>query len=281
MKIIYATLLLLIGQYSYAQDLQEANSFTVKNSTETFIGSILKAENMNEKEHRALDVALNPIKISFSNAIKSKEITPSYNNMMQAIEDGLQENNVLKPNYSFSFSISELKSYDDLAILFGQKINPATFFGIATNQKLAKTIAVIDISQSYFSVNMDIPESLSDDPKVSASLDELIYVHSIEFGRRAIVIIESNSSYQEVKDAAQEMLKNASDKSSAILANSTIRCMTLGNDNTEEINPDNPLTSVINYMNKSVTVNDFGKPISFSAAHLKDHSVFVNKFSMK
>ena len=61
-------------------------------------------------------------------------------------------------------------------------------------------MAVLDISQSYFSIAMDMPEEeLSNSPIVQEQLSELIYVGSIEFGRRSILIVESDLNYQDVR----------------------------------------------------------------------------------
>lgn len=281
-KIKYIILLLLVIQTGYAQ---EASKFTVKIPNKTFIGAILEPGSINSDTHQFLDVPLNPITISYSLPMKSQEITPGYDNMMKAIREGLQQNNILKPNYQFSSSIDEIKSYEELAIYFGQKINPSLFFG-TSRQKQKKTIVVLSISQSFFSVDMDLPESLSDDPTVLEQKDKLIYVSSIQFGRKAVAIIESDFDSQTVKTAIKDIISKTEnneasilDESMAVIANATVRCMTIGNDNMEETDPDNPLKNLINYLNKKATPEDFGMPITFSAAYLKDNSVFVNKFT--
>ena len=201
-KIKYIILLLLVIQTGYAQ---EASKFTVKAPDKTFIGAILESGSINSDAHQFLDVPLNPITISYSLPMKSQEITPGYDNMMKAFREGLQQNNVLKPNYQFSSSIDEIKSYEELAIYFGQKINPSLFFG-TTHQKQKKTIVVLSISQSFFSVDMDLPESLSDDPTVLEQKDKLIYVSSIQFGRKAVAIIESDFDSQTVKAAIKDII---------------------------------------------------------------------------
>ena len=66
-----------------------------------------------------------------------------------------------------------------------------------------------------------------------------------------------------------------------ILANSNIRLMTIGNKEIKDINPDNPFTSILTYLSSTVTPDDFGGPISFSASNIKDNSVFVNYFNVQ
>ncbi len=49
----------------------------------------------------------------------------------------------------------------------------------------------------------------------------------------------------------------------------------------KDINPDNPFTSILTYLSSTVTPDDFGGPISFSASNIKDNSVFVNYFNVQ
>lgn len=126
-----------------------------------------------------------------------------------------------------------------------------------------------------------MPESLSTDPQVLQQLDKLAFVNSIQFGRKVMLVIESNIDYDQLQETIDNLLKSkkVSQKELVILANSNIRLVTVGNKGIKDINPDNPFTSILNYLSSTVTPDDFGGPISFSASNLKDNSVFVNHFN--
>lgn len=246
----------------------------------------MKANDVNGL-HQLLNVPMNPITISYSLPLKSETIIPSYDNMLRAIQQKLQENNVLKPNYQFSFTLKQIDSYEQLALFFGEEIDLSDLFKITSPNPIHKTVAVLDISQSYFSIAMDMPEEeLSNSPIVQEQLSELIYVGSIEFGRRSILIVESDLNYQDVKVALNEILNKSttkkgdiSEKSKSIMASSIIRGLILDPLANENITPDNPLEYLLDYINSDISPNDFGVPIFFTAAWLKDNSVFVNKFT--
>ena len=104
-----------------------------------------------------------------------------------------------------------------------------------------------------------------------------------QFGRKVILVIESNIDYDKLQEAIDNLLKSkeVSQKELAILANSNIRLMTIGNKEIKDINPDNPFTSILTYLSSTVTPDDFGGPISFSASNIKDNSVFVNYFNVQ
>ena len=91
----------------------------------------------------------------------------------------------MKSNYSFSFVIKKIKSYQELAVNWGQNINLQQLLGITPDYKPQKNIILIDINQSFFSIIMDMPESLSTDPQVLQQLDKLAFINSIQFGRKS------------------------------------------------------------------------------------------------
>lgn len=281
-------LLILLGGVQYAHAQMESSLFMAKNPEQTFVGAIMEASSINKDTHRFVDAPLNPVAVSFSLPIAapSQILTPSYDNMMDAVREKLEANHINKPNLSFSFAVNELQSPAEVASILGQNINTDFYFGIA--QKTKKTLACVHISQSLFSIDMDILDEVCSDEKVLARGDELIIIGSVFFGRQALVMVESDYEYQEVRMAINELLSETKafsteniSKSKAILANSTVRVMLPGNETTEIIHPSNPLWDVMDYMNRGISAEDFGKPIKFSATLLKSRGVFVNEFKIE
>ena len=169
---------------------------------------------------------------------------------------------------------------DSLTLLYDCKTKVLQRFFIAKNNKRKHRFLHVP---RFFSIIMDMPESLSADPQVLQQLDKLAFINSIQFGRKVILVIESNIDYDKLQEAIDNLLKSkeVSQKELAILANSNIRLMTIGNKEIKDINPDNPFTSILTYLSSTVTPDDFGGPISFSASNIKDNSVFVNYFNVQ
>lgn len=285
-RIFFCLLIILGVQYTHAQIT--ATQFMTKNPEQTFIGAIMDPNSINKDTYQFIDAPLNPITVSYSLLLTNRAhiLSPSYDNMINAIRDRLKTNPMTKPNLSFSFAVNELQSPGEIASILGQNIDPVFYFGIA--QKTKKTLACIYISQSLFSINMDIFEEICSDEKVLARGDELIVINSVWFGRQALVMVESDYDYQEIRMAINELLSGTQplstekiSKSKAILANSTIRIMLPGNETMEITNPANPLSDVMAYINRDFSADDFGKPIKFSAMHLKSRSVFVNEYKIE
>lgn len=232
----------------------------------------------------------------------SQKILPSYSNMMTYLREKAIGSGSIKQNQSFSYISKELHSYGELPIFFGQDINMTQLFGIPATQNKKKTLAIIAVSQGYFSVGMDFPipynneTQKTEDPKSFlcsnsqelGDLNDLIYVNTIQFGRKVTILVESPYDYAEVNAAINDMMKytggdesKISDRSRVIIANSTIRTTILNDDAVEEMNPENPFVSLVNYLKKPVVADDFGKPISFTASYLKDNSSFENTYTVK
>lgn len=286
---ILCILIFLIGAYSmYAQNKQYTSTdFITKVPSKVFIGAILEAGSLNNDSYSFVNTGLNPVTISYSIPIKSIEIVPSYNNLINTIRKGLEQNGgAIKPNFSFSFITRELNSYEDLNILYGQQINTKSLLEISNTAKTQRTLTLVNISQSFFSVDIDLPEQLCSDTDFIKQYgeNELVYIASLKFGRQVIVLIESPFDYAIVNSAVKDLLQNEDtskiQKSMAVIANSSIRLLTIGADEVV-IDPANPFQSVVDYMKREVSSNNFGSPISFSASYLSNNGVFVNKFSTR
>lgn len=272
--------------YTYAQQM-ESTEFIAKNPERIFVGAIMEANSINNDDYKFIDAPLNPITISYSLPVYSQKISPSYENMMKEIRETIKANKIMNPNeVSFSVSMNELQSYSDLTPLFGQNINTMDYFG--TTKKTKKTLVALFISRLMFSVDMDLSENSCSEEEVLARGDELIMIGSVSFGRQAFVLVESDYDSQEVIIAMNELKSGTQaqsaeniSKSVAILANSTIRIILLGNETMEMTDPSNPLPDVLAYIKREFSADDFGQPVKFSATPLKNKGVFVNKYTIK
>ena len=113
-----------------------------------------------------------------------------------------------------------------------------------------------------------------------------MYLNSVTFGRKAIVLVESNQSESKIKEAINDVVQNydapakITKSSHSLLANSTIRVMIAGDNSAVDFQADNAFLDALLYFNRDITANDFGSPIIFTATWLKDNSVFVNDVTL-
>lgn len=283
-KLIGIALLILaaISESSYAQE-QEAQLFVNKCPEKLFIGAIMNSASLNEDTYQIEEVALNPITVAYTPALTgSHQLEPSYDNMTKAVRDALQSKQAATDEESFSFTVQDLKSYGQIAINWGQQLDLQKFLYIPNSLKPEKNAILIDISRIFFSITMDLPApgTLSNDPKLKGKENELIFVNNIKFGKKYTVVVESNLAADELKAAAKEAMEGneLSEKSKAILSNSTIRMLATSSHMLVEPNADNPFEAILKDLKKGATPEDFGVPVFFMASSLKDNASFVNKF---
>ena len=281
-KTVFNFLFLLLGASLYAQ--QGFDSFMAKNPDKTFIGAIMQAESINEDTHRFIDVALAPITISFSHSIKSQKITPSYIEMTKVVQNLIENGKIPMQNVGLSHAIREIKSYNELNALFGQKINPTLLFDVPTDKASKQNLLVVSLEQKLLSIYMDLPDTpVLQGKKPEYDTNKLIYLNSVTFGRKAVALIESEQPLSKLKAAIDNVMQNynnpekIADTSHAILSNSNIRVMIVGGNAQMNVQSGNALTELLTYFNQKITSSDFISPIIFTAAWAKDNSVFENK----
>lgn len=284
-KKTYTLALLFIFAVSLMAQKREAINFTVKNPEKTFVGAVLEYKSINDDAHRFVNITVpEAIHISFSIPVKSQTIVPSYENMMKVVRESVIASGEIKMSEGFSFQLLEINSYEALFWYFGQTVNTETFFGIPKNAKPQKTSVVVNMTQTFFSISMDFPnkERLYDkDPEVIKRAEELVYVGTLSYGRKITSLVEAEIPYIDLKLAIEEALnpnKPLSAKNRSILANADIRMMAFGNPILPEANSDNPFATAMSYFNKPVTIDDFGVPLQFTAAYIKDNGVFNNEY---
>ena len=278
-RILYTTLLLFcILQVGYAQNMKhKAIDMTPKQPSDLFIGAVLDSKSLNSGVYKFVETPFADVIITSTiPGVRAKTIVPTYDNMMMALSESVTEGGgELNGNQSFSFSIRELSSYGDLSMYWGQQIDLLDAFGILADQK-SKNLVAVEVSLALFSIDMDLPTA----PPAETSNDN-IYVGSISFGRKVIVVVESDFALADVITAIKDMLDrddNLLESSKAIVANSTFRIMNIGNKAIEASDSDNPLSGVADYVGKVGTATDFGIPISFGGAYVNGSAQFENNF---
>jgi hypothetical protein len=279
LNICVAASFLMIGIAAYAGNENTAQKFIPKAPAEIYLGRVIDATTINKDKYLYGTTPFENITVSFSAiTAKSSTIKPSLETMMTAAIEAFA---AVKPAQSQELSVTEtaIDSYSSLNNLFGQNISLNFYLGKSDKlQKTHRTLGLFNVSHTFFSMSMDMPEKA-----VTGAADNDIYVNSVSFGRQVIILVESELDWAVVKTAVKAALDAGSttmldEKSAAVLANSDIHIINIGEDNAITSQADNPLAGVKESLTKTPTTSNFGKIISFTAAYVKDNSVFVNKY---
>lgn len=268
---------------SFGQD-QKSTTITVKSPDELYLGAVMEQQSINSDSHHILDIITDNIVVNFGGLNgKSKTIRSGKTPLYKAIEETLHGKH--SDNRRFSFDIRELGSYNDISLYFGQKIDLTNWFSIKETIGKPKTLLAINMEKIAFTVDMDMPaegtfqtnKALQD----KYNINDLIYINTLSFGRKSIIIVESRLEASLVKEALSAILKGSklSDKERGILANCNYRVALIGGTKTV-INLDGaqPLQQVIDFIDADLDASNYGDPIAFKASYLKNHQIFSNSY---
>lgn len=266
---------------------QETSSvFASKNPSKLYLGAVLEKGNLNEDEHNVLHLIDDDITMSFDGAsIRSITLRAGKDNMYRSFDEAFSKssNPVFQNNISFSYNLQEIKRYSAIENYLGQTLNLGEWFSILPEAKTPKTLFALDIKRTAFTVHLDLPSegSFATNPEEIAKydLEDLIYVNSLSFGKRVLILVESNLEKNTINTTLKNVLegKQISDHDEAVLANCTFRTVVFGNEDIPAI-PSSPFENILNYIEEELTTDNYGLPISFGAAQMKDNSVFENKY---
>jgi len=283
----YITLLLFLGtglsKIAVGQD-QKSTVITVKSPEELYVGAVLEQRTINSPNPPVLNIILDNIVVNFGGLnVKSKVIKTEKTSLYKAIEEALQGER--SDNRRFSFDIKELNGYNDVFLYFGQKIDLANWFSITETAKKPRTLLAINMEKIAFTVDMDLPAegtfNTNKELLNKYDINDLIYINTLSFGRKAVVIVESNLAGTLVKEALSAQLKGnkLADKERAVLANCNYHVAFLGGGHTDlDLNAGQPLQQLINYIDTTLDVDNYGDPIAYKAAYLGNHQLFYNSY---
>lgn len=274
------TTLLFAGQIA-AQ--QSSSVIAAKSPDALYVGGVLKTDNINSGEHTVLPVLDDLVTVSFDGiAVKSMTYQVDKENMYQSLFQALSAAPapVFKASSSFSYSLQTISAYKEVETHLGQTIDLEDWFGINDNAHRQKTLLALDINSVAFTLHLDLPadgEFDTDPHELSQHrIEDLIYVNSLSFGRRVLLLIESNLERETVNRAIRNVMEDdVSNEDELVLANCTFRAVTFGS---EELafDPSTPFSQILDYFNEEFTAENFGLPISFSSAYLQNNGVFTN-----
>lgn len=264
---------------------QQSTIITAKSPETLYLGAAMEQKNINSNQHQILDLIQDDIVISFNSLnVKSRVIKAQKESMYKAIDAAISTlNKPLWQNKSFSFTVRELASYRDIELFFGQSLDLKTWFSIPDQPVKPKTLLVVNLERVAFTVEMDVPETgefkTNKELLAKYNPDNIIYTNTLSFGRRAMIVIESNVELSEVKSALSKILRRetVSDRDKSVLANCTYRVLLLGN-NSIDLDSTQPIQQVMEYVEAEISTSNYGLPISFGASYLKTHQLFNNKY---
>jgi len=161
----------------------------------------------------SINIPRNPVVISTTATIKSGESYERINNPGSTGELQSALNKLkIRPSYTdaadLSYTTKQIYSEEDLAVKVNGYYNNslagiASKFNMSFDEKNKKNYLLIDFTQTYFSINSDQINAENAFKSIPSNLNlaKLIYISQVKYGRRALLIIESEYSSEEIMAA--------------------------------------------------------------------------------
>lgn len=268
-----------------------------------YTGSVLTAASINSDRYNIAGVT-NELKeavtISFSlPRIKSMTIAPKKSIFTDAVHTALANKDFSgAQSQVISYKMKEFSYYNEVKLAFGANVNVAGIFSFDTNINSGKTEKktglYVDFSQVYFNVTMDIPDDGNIYRTESIRQKYLnrnpVYISSVNYGRKGIIVVESNYNYAELSVAIRAAFNakivngelSLDAKTKAILNEASIIIYILGGSGEEAAKTVQGFAEFQNYIVKGgvYTKEIHGVPISFGGSYAADNSMFISQFSI-
>lgn len=273
------------------------------NNNYIYTGSVMNATSINTGVYKPVgfpNIYKKLVTISFSLPVNSMQIAPKKSSLQDALVRALGDKDFTgKQSQIFTYKMKEFSYYNEMKLAFGANVNIGNFFNVNlqyNNGKIQNRSAMfIDFSQTYFSVDMDIPDDgniFIDEANRSKYLSQNpVYVNTVNYGRKGIIMVESSDTYREmsliIKAALTAGIVNGElnlDKSTKEkLTNMDIQICIFGGDGGAATKTVAGFHEFQNFIiSGGVYTNEiYGTPISFAAAYASDNSMFVTEFQIE
>lgn len=265
-----------------------------------YLGAVYTAQSVVDLTYKPISKPVDPIDVSytFPRYFFDEIQRPSLSGMNRSLNKAIESPQFTgKQSLSFEYDLRQFFKYSELKLAFGANVNIANIFKLDasvnhTNIK-SKSGLFARVVQKNFSMIMDYPYDgnifLNNDDLNGVLSDSPVYINSIIFGRMAIIAIESDYSFNELKAAFKasftagivggEISITAEQKK--ILQESTMRLFVSGGkgDDVAQIVKGFDKFNEFIVNGGEFTKEVPGVPIFFTANYAEDNSVFLTSFT--
>ncbi|GGE18995.1 hypothetical protein [Sphingobacterium cellulitidis] len=280
--IIFVLISLTISSQLIGQ--QKSTKIYGKNPDEIFLGAIISKKSINTEKHEFVKMKTNQKLQAISSTFKYEypAIIPSKSNMNKIIIDEFNSAGLPSTTPGGAvFSLWSIQSYNELNIRFGQKMDFSKWFGLDPKAKMAKSNILIEYEIPLFDLYLDLfTDEINNYVQEIKALknDDLIYISNISWGRKALILVQSDFDENKVKPALYNYLDNKTltEEQSIILETASIS-YNIFDDTTLELTDPNPLKTIISYITAPITKDNYGGILYFFGSEL-DGAWFENSF---
>lgn len=217
--------------------------------------------------------------------------------MTNAVLDALGDRDFSgRQSQVFTYKMKEISYYREAKLAFGANVNVAQIFSmdasVASGAIQQTSAIVVDFSQIYFNVAMDIPYDgniFKDEPTRQSFLSQNpVYVNTVNYGRKGVILVESAEDHSKLSAAVRagfnagivngEIVVDS--ETERILKSAQITICIIGGDGAGAVNTVKGFHEFQEFIvNGGVYSTEvYGVPISFGGAYASNNGMFQTEF---
>lgn len=263
------------------------------------IGAVYTGASINDLSFKRINYRLDPIDISYTfprfyiDHIERPSPSTYFTSFQNALNSPYFSG---KQVQAFEYDFKQFTSYNELKLAFGANVDIKGIFNLSDSLNYdkvkQKTGLFARVLQQNFSVIMDYPYEgnvfANDDDYYKVASKDPVYVNSITYGRMAIIAIESEYSYEALKNAFKASLSlkvvnadlNESNESKEIMDKAEIKLYVWGGAGLETMKLHEGASALSDWIMSGgeFTRENPGVPILFTANRVEDDSTFRTTF---
>ncbi len=280
--------------FEYAPGYDEPNLYD-PTSDIIYPGSILKAESVTDGSYVPIIGNRKPIVLSISdpntaNGVLKEIESPSLSSVRNAIQEFLKQSPKGSTGSNFTLSVREIFSAEhfksEIGGNYGNLLGSISgSFKYSDNSILSRYI--LEFTQVYYSIDMDHLEpgleNFFTKPVNNLGKFSPVYVSSVKYGRKVILIIESRSLSSGISAQLEASFKSffgsggvsISAELDNLMSNKSIKALVLGGDSQQAIEAVLNFDKLYGFLIKGANYgpNSPGAPLSYALRFVNDNSI--------
>lgn len=244
----------------------------------------MSLKSLNTEEHIVKDLTFNGKVNALSSNLKYEfpSFVPTKENMHAVIKGEMDRLGAPSQGGSSTYSSWTINSLEAIDVSFGQTMNRKLWFGLEKPDLPSKSIIVIEYDITLFDMYLDIYEDrfLEFQNRIKEEKDDdLFIVNSLTWGRRAMVVIQSDFDESKVRGAFNRFMDNSElSEEDSVIVETANYSYTVFDDVDFDLDNSHPIEVVKKYIEAPITEENFGRVLNMTGINIQNGAFIENVY---
>jgi len=255
--------------------------------TTIYLGSIVNAPLFDKRINKVIGFQneKNQVNIKLSSSNEVFKVEPTMSSYRSFLRNEVKGSKLIDSKLKYSFFVKKINKLKDFDLVCGFNYGGYDFFRIPSISNIDKTTVVLDLVQEYFSSS--VSEVMNGNIFKSNEIlqkylnDNPIYINSISYGKRELLVIESSTyNYDELLFAIRELNELSDPRFYSELTKNVLNAIEVRNrvgiNTSQQAIGIFKLDEIIRNFKTPSSEMDLGEPIFFKAKYAATNEPFIS-----